>query len=89
MKTHEERALRHSGQDFLERIKQNPSAVATALWAVYLGVKAKINRPQAGGYNICEKRSNFRKELRNSVKVADSRDLLPGVAPKAGQRRAG
>jgi hypothetical protein len=62
----------------------NPSVVAAALWAVYLGVKAEIDRPQAGCYNIREKLSNFRKESSNSGRVTDSRDLLPGVARKRG-----
>ena len=33
-----------------------PSTLATALWAVFIGVKnsAEVDRPQAGGYNIYE-----------------------------------
>jgi len=37
-----------------ERIKMTVATVATALWAVFVGVKssAEPNRPQAGVYNI-------------------------------------
>jgi hypothetical protein len=47
------RAIRAISGAF-ERIKNETiAAVATALWAVFLGVKssAEPNRPQAGGYN--------------------------------------
>jgi hypothetical protein len=39
-----------------EGTNKSVAAVATALWAVFLGVKmsVEVDRPQAGGYNICE-----------------------------------
>jgi hypothetical protein len=59
------------------------------LWAVYLGVKAEIDRPRAGRYNIREKRSNSRKQSFNSGRITHSRDLLPGVARKRGNAGLG
>jgi hypothetical protein len=37
-------------------LNKTVTAVATALWAVFIGVKSsvEVDRPQAGGYNICE-----------------------------------
>jgi len=37
-------------------LNKTVAAVATARWAVFIGVKSsvEVDRPQAGGYNICE-----------------------------------